>query len=303
LDKYFRRAFRKLTGRSLLRFSGVPDRDQVLNFLVEAVDPIYSIALREHLDLSEQRLSQEGGDEFISESRIAQKLCSEEFEELKKEIEKKFDDFRSKWAQRLTQDQLVPLLNQGGWILPSEKGFEFKIKGDAQDVKNFYYETLHFMTGDAEKLVVTVNSRVLHIQEKLTKIWHGDTVHNSVSKILPTLERGARERENAAIRKIRESMAPIALNRFSSGFVSKGRTRISPQIYPTAESLVRGISAKWNTAGVWENGFMAFMEDYADYARGICIQIQEWYQNKWMLYLRGFSRGQLDFFEAIKEAK
>ncbi len=42
----------------------------------------------------------------------------------------------------------------------------------------------------------------------------------------------------------------------------------------------------------------ALMAQYeAVKARGLTIQIIEWYQSKWALFLRGFSRGQLNLFE------
>ena len=51
----------------------------------------------------------------------------------------------------------------------------------------------------------------------------------------------------------------------------------------------------------YENGFLAFTDDFCDYARGLTLQVIDWYRDKWSLFLRGFNRGQLNLFETKGE--
>ena len=47
----------------------------------------------------------------------------------------------------------------------------------------------------------------------------------------------------------------------------------------------------WNPLGAYENAFLAYLDDFCDYTRGLAFLLGDWYHNKWSLYLRGFSRG------------
>ena len=42
-------------------------------------------------------------------------------------------------------------------------------------------------------------------------------------------------------------------------------------------------------------------KDFCDYAVGLCLLMAEWYRDKWSLFLRGFSRGQLDLFGSLQK--
>jgi hypothetical protein len=61
-------------------------------------------------------------------------------------------------------------------------------------------------------------------------------------------------------------------------------------------SCARNVGRLWDLNGAYENPFLAYTDDFCDYAAGLTLLIGRWYQEKWSLFLRGFSRGQLDLF-------
>jgi hypothetical protein len=87
----------------------------------------------------------------------------------------------------------------------------------------------------------------------------------------------------------------LAKKRFAAAFASKGPVRY----YSSAMSCARNVGRYWNPHYAYENCFLAFTDDFCDYAQGLTTQVIEWYQSKWSLFLRGFSRGQLNLFETV----
>jgi len=288
-----------MTGRSLLGVSGAPDRQAVLSFLSEGVDPAYCIALREHIDGSESDFLQAGPESSVSEAMNLQKACQKEFRALQLELKTAFQNFREKWAQRLETSVLAPQLRDNGWITQADGGFKLDLGTSRKDIRDFYYDTVHLMVGDAEKLVVTAHSRSAHLQQRLAKTWYAETIESPASKILPTLEAGLRGSENALMQKLRESLGNVAIHFFSEAFRLR-RTSRSFRVWKSEEAVVRNLGEHWNPAGIWPNGFRAYMEEFCDYASGISTEITDWYLDKWLLYLRGFSRGQLNLFAVTR---
>jgi hypothetical protein len=295
MDESFRRAFRRMTGRSLLGLGGVPDRKGVSDYLCSHIDPAYAVALKEHLQLSEGEQAIHA-KEYISEAPDTQKECIEEFRELKQEMRLKFREFKQKWSQRYTQVPLVELLDNNGRIVyvPGE-GYKIELEAGKKAVKDFYYETVHFMVGDAEKLVVTNHARLMFIQKKMSQLWYKESLSSSLTKVLPTLEAGLRSLEEEVMLSLRQSMSALALQYFSAAF-AKRRNNMSFNTFSTKEALARNIGVHWNPGGIWDTGFRGYLEDYSEYACGMCFQIMDWYMEKWFLFLRGFSCGQLNLF-------
>lgn len=293
MEESFRRAIRKLTGHSLLRFGTHPNRSRIEATMSQSMSVNWAIALFEHLDaVVKEPESAMGGPEMISFSSSAWKLADMEFPKLIEECRAKFEEFRHKWAQRYTTDEIHRMLLQGNWLEESDAGWTLACKGSKTEVNNLYLATIHLMIGDAEKLFVMVTSQVLHLQERLCKYWYEESAHDAVSKILPCMEASFRKREEAIVAELRATMAILAKEHFAEAFPARAKVKH----YSTSYGCVRAIGRSWDMNFAYENAFLAFLDDFCDYASGLCLLIEEWYRDKWALYLRGFSRGQLDLF-------
>lgn len=301
MDESFRRSYRRLTGKSLLGFSGTPNRSRVINFLAEKMHTAYAIALKEHLDQADEEQGS-GEYELISEAPKTQIECHEMFKMIRQEIEDDFKTFRAKWAQRYSVPNLLPKLRTNGRIISVDgEGYQLDVGKTKKEVNDFYYESIYYMVGDAEKLFVNLNSRIIRQQNRLTDLWYKESIDTPISKILPTIEAGLRECEIAVFKDIRFASAELAKEYFAIGF-KKRKDSTSFKIWKTEEMVIKNIGEVWNPSGVWDNGFRAFLEDYTDYVRGICLELLDWYQTKLFLYLRGFSKGQLDLFASQKNS-
>ncbi|MBQ3777852.1 MAG: hypothetical protein II835_07185 [Fibrobacter sp.] len=303
MEESFRRAIRKMTGTSV-RLSVRPDRSSMVASLSQSMMVTWSIALFEHLDaMMSNAESMVGASELISFSKSAWKLADSSFPQIIQDANALYDEFRAKWMQRFSTEEVLRLLLEGGDFLThdEEQGWALTVKTNKQDISAFYSATIHLLVSDAEPLFVRMHGRVMQLQEKLCKYWHGESAVDAVSKLLPCLETSLREKENALVLSLRSTLNSIAKKRFAAAFMGKGATRY----YASAAGCARNVGRFWNPHGAYENGFLAFTDDFCDYARGLTIQIIEWYQSKWALFLRGFSRGQLNLFEtpALYQAK
>jgi hypothetical protein len=236
-----------------------------------------------------------GGSEQISYSETAWKLCDAGFPQIMADANKLYDEFRAKWIQRFSTEEVMRLLLEGGDFLhhDEEKGWMLTVKNNKQDISAFYSATIHLLVSDAEPLFVRMHGRVMQLQEKLCKYWHSESAVDAVSKLLPCLESSLREKENTIVVSLRSSLNALAKKRFAAAFNTKG----APRYYSSAASCARNVGRFWNPHYAYENGFLAFTDDFCDYARGLTMHIIEWYRDKWLLFLRGFSRGQLNLFE------
>jgi len=281
-----------------MRLSARPDRPLMMATLSQSMMVTWSIALFEHLDaMINNRDEAVGGSELISFSETAWKLCDASFPQIKADANKLYDEFRAKWMQRFSTDEVLRLFLEGGDFLThdEEKGWTLTVKNNKQDISAFYSATIHLLVSDAEPLFVRMHGRVMQLQEKLCKYWHGESAVDAVSKLLPCLESSLREKENAMIVSLRMSLNQIAKKRFAAAFASKSQ----PRYYTSATSCARNVGRFWNPHYAYENCFLAFTDDFCDYARGLTLQIIDWYQSKWALFLRGFNRGQLNLFETM----
>ncbi|MBR5694057.1 MAG: hypothetical protein IKX42_10215 [Fibrobacter sp.] len=297
MQESFRRAIRKMTGTSV-RLNARPDRSMMMATISQSMMVTWSIALFEHLDaMLNNREEAVAGSEVISYSETAWKLCDTGFPQIVEAANKLYDEFRAKWMQRFSTDEVLRLLLEGGEFLThdEEKGWAFTVKNNKQDISAFYSATIHLLVSDAEPLFVRMHGRVAQLQEKLCKYWHSESAVDAVSKLLPCLEEGLREKENAMIVSLRQSLNQIAKKRFAAAFTAK----TPPRYYSTAAACARNVGRYWNPHYAYENGFLAFTDDFCDYARGLTLQVIEWYHDKWALFLRGFNRGQLNLFETL----
>ena len=262
----------------------------------------WSIALYEHLDALLNNLDPSvSKSEQISYSETAWKLADASFPQIIADANKLYDEFRAKWMQRFSTEEVLRLLLEGGDFLvhDEEKGWMLAVKNNKQDVNAFYSATIHLLVSDAEPLFVRMHGRVMQLQEKLCKYWHGESAVDAVSKLLPCLESSLREKENAMVVSLRSSLNVLAKKRFAAAFNTKAPARY----YRSAASCARNVGRFWNPHYAYENGFLAFTDDFCDYARNLTLHVIEWYHSKWSVFLRGFSRGQLNLFETTASAE
>jgi len=290
-----------MTGRSLIRLGARPERSQLTAELAQNMEPAWSIALSAHLEAAlDNPEATMAGSETISLSNDAWRAAQTEFPALADEFRVRFDEFRDKWLQRFSTEEITKLMQQGRWVTQDEQGgWTFALKGRTEkerekEARNLYYETAHLLVGDAQKLLVMMVSRALHLQDRLASVWHKESAVDAVSKVLPSLEASLREFEDKCIFDIRETLPTFAFNRFAMAFRSARASHVLRA--PTAQAAARQVGGLWNPIGAYENAFLAYLEDFCDYTRGLTLLVSEWYHNKWSLYLRGFSRGQLDLF-------
>ncbi len=295
MDSNFRKAFRQFTGQSIVDLKSFLPQKEVVEQLSHSMNNSFSIILREHIEQSRDQFTIES--EFISESDECLKYCQAEFKALDDEIVAKFVDFRSKWAQRLTAEVMLPILREGGWIEKTDKGYTLKVGHKSKEIKDFFLQTLHLMVGDSEKLLVTTYSRATNIQKNGAQLWYTNSITTPVTKILPTLEAGLRNIDQKIITNIRSSLYTLAQKKYVTGIQKQTK-----KYYSTEAALFNAIGNKsWNPLGLWDNGFRAFTEDYVDFCLGISLELSSWYRSKWEIFSRGFSQGQLDLFKAKKK--
>ncbi|PWJ61350.1 MULTISPECIES: hypothetical protein [unclassified Fibrobacter] len=297
----FRRSIRKMTGSSV-RLNVRPNRSSMVANLSQSMMVTWSIVLYEHLDaMLNDPTATVGSSELISYSDTAWKLADASFPQIIADANKLYDEFRTKWMQRFSTEEVTRLLLEGGDFLQhdEEKGWTLTVKNNKQDINAFYSATIHLLVSDAEPLFVRMHGRVMQLQEKLCKYWHGESAVDAVSKLLPSLEASLRDKENSMVVSLRSSLNALAKKRFAAAFATKG----SGHYYSSATSCARNVGRYWNPHYAYENGFLAFTDDFCDYARGLTIQVIEWYQSKWALFLRGFNRGQLNLFETVASPK
>ena len=132
MEEAFRRAIRKMTGASV-RLAVRPNRSAIVATLSQSMMVTWSIALFEHLDaMLNNPEANVGSSELISYSESAWKLCESGFPQIFKDCEKLYSEFRAKWIQRFSTDEVLRLLLEGGDFLvhDEEKGWALTVKNN-----------------------------------------------------------------------------------------------------------------------------------------------------------------------------
>ena len=138
MEEAFRRAIRKMTGASV-RLAVRPNRSAIVATLSQSMMVTWSIALFEHLDaMLNNPDANVGSSELISYSESAWKLCESGFPQIFKDCEKLYSEFRAKWIQRFSTDEVLRLLLEGGDFLvhDEEKGWALTVKNNKQDINH-----------------------------------------------------------------------------------------------------------------------------------------------------------------------
>jgi len=228
--------------------------------LAKCMDPASVIVLSEHLGLIAQASETFPHSEYVSQSKAAWLMANEGYLELECEFAGRLKEWRDKWQQRFDMENTAQAVASGAEAISKIANAKEK---ETQS-KNLYHSTAHLMVGDAQKHVVTLNSRAELLQEKLRKMWHKNCLADSFSKILPSMENAFQNHEETFFANIREAMPQYAIQEFYAAISLENRNAIL-------------------------NFYLSKMYSYVSkMSSALC----KFYSKKWALYAGGFRNRQ-----------
>jgi hypothetical protein len=229
------------------------------------MDPALVIVLSEHLGWVAEHPEDFPHSENISQSKPAWLMAHNGFLELKQKFEEKLDEWYSKWQQRFEMEGTAQVVARGAETIKNIKNPKDRERG----AKDLYLNTVHLMIGDAQKYVVTMNSRAELLQENIRKIWHKTCPGDSCSKILPSIENSFQNYEETFFSNIRSSF-------FED----------SPGI--ARQEFLETIMENDNCDLILNFYFSKIHRHVSKISSGLC----RFYSKKWAMYARGFSSRQ-----------
>lgn len=229
------------------------------------MDPASVIVLSEHLGLAAAHPEKFPHSENISQSRAAWLSAIGGFAEMERKFAAKLGEWREKWQQRFEIEGLAQIVAAGAQEIKKIKN----AKERERQAKVLYLNTVHLMIGDAQKHLITVNSRAELLQENIRKIWHKNSPDDSYSKILPSIESAFQNSEEAYFGSIRnaffedqkDSMPGIARQEFLEAIMASENCDLVLNFY--FSKILRQVSK-------------------------ISANMLKFYSKKWALYARGF---------------
>jgi hypothetical protein len=225
--------------------------------LAKRMDPASVTVLSEHLGLIAQSPGDFPHSGHVSQCEAAWLMANEGYLELEREFASRLSEWRNKWQQRFDMENTAEAVASGSEAIkkiPNAKERE-------RQSKNLYHSTAHLMAGDAQKHVITLNSRAELLQEKLRKTWHKNCLADSYSKLLPTMENAFQNYEETFFANIRESMPQYALQEFAAA-----------------------ISSNENCNSILNFYFLKIYRYVSKISSALC----KFYSKKWALYAGGF---------------
>ncbi len=206
-------------------------------------------------------------------------------DELRRDAQLKFAEFRERWAQRLAVEVLLPFLTRNQWFVDlPEGGTALAGKGDGKEAKMLYLQTLHDMASDCARQWGAVAGRWQALQAEFIAAWHKEAVSDNSTRILPVLEVAARQGEIEAWKSLR-----LSLGDFAEGSFTRAVERWEGRRFADSGSLVRDLAAPWRDVDAASNGFIGFMRALSRVAERLTLAMLDHYDRKWELYLRGFA--------------
>jgi len=233
--------------------------------LARNMDPALVIILSEHLGWVIKHPENLPHSENISQSRTAWLSALNGFAELEQKFAAKLDEWQEKWRQRFEIEGVSQMVATG-----ADEIKKIKIAKERERLaKILYLNTVHLMIGDAQKYLVTINSRAELFQENIRKIWHKNCPSDSYSKILPSLEGSFQNYEetffsdirNSFFEDQRDSVPSIAKQEFLEAIMANDDCNLILNFY--FSKIFRQVSK-------------------------ISANIFKFYSKKWALYARGF---------------
>jgi hypothetical protein len=214
------------------------------------MDPALVTVLSEHVGQAAEHPEDFPHSENISQSRAAWLMASDGFFELENEFASRLNEWQAKWLRRFEIEGTAQIVaSEAAQIKKAENAKEREKLS-----KNLYLSTVHLMAGDAQKHVVTLNSRAELLQEKVRKIWHKSCLGDSYSKILPSMENAFESYEETFFGSIRESLPRYAMQEFALAIMAKENcgsilnfyfSNIFRYVSKISSSMCRFYSKKW----------------------------------------------------------
>jgi hypothetical protein len=233
--------------------------------LAHKMDPASVIVLSEHLGWVAKHPETLPHSENISQSRAAWLYALNGFAELEQKFAVKLSEWREKWQQRFEIEGVAQIV-----AVEAEKIKKIKNAKDRErQAKILYLNTVHLMIGDAQKYLVTINSRAELLQENIRKIWHKNCPGDSYSKILPSIESSFQNYEETFFGNIRNS------------FFEDQKDSV-PGI--AKQEFLEAIMANENCNLILNFYFSSVFRQVSKISASLC----RFYSKKWALYARGF---------------
>jgi len=230
------------------------------------MDPALVIVLSEHLGWVAKHPDNFPHSESISQSRAAWLSALSGFAEMEQKFAAKLDEWREKWQQRFEIEKTAQIVADGAGEIKNAKN----AKERERLARALYLNTVHLMIGDAQKHLVTVNSRAELLQENIRKIWHKNCPSDSYSKILPSIESSFQNYEETYFNNIRYS------------FFEDQKDSV-PSI--ARQEFLEAIMANDNCNLILNFYFSKIFRQISKISANLC----KFYSKKWALYARGFS--------------
>ncbi|MDR2579747.1 MAG: hypothetical protein LBC85_01980 [Fibromonadaceae bacterium] len=229
--------------------------------LAKCMDPALVIVLSEHLSWVAEHPEDFPRSEHISQSEAAWHIASNGFLELENEFANRLTEWREKWQQRFETENVAQIVASGAETIKQITN----AKERERQSKNLYLGTVHLMIGDAQKHIVTLNSRAELLQEKVRKTWHKNCPNDSYSKILPSMENAFQNHEETFFSDVKESVPRYAMQEFAATINTKKESGLILNFY---------------------------LSKVYRYVSKTSINLCKFYSKKWALYARGFSSRQ-----------
>jgi len=221
------------------------------------MDPALVIVLSEHLGWTAKHPESFPHSENISQSHTAWLSALYGFAELEQKFAAKLEEWREKWQQRFEIEGVAQIVAAEAEEIKKIKN----AKDREQQARLLYLKTVHLMIGDAQKYLVTINSRAELLQENVRKIWHKNCPSDSYSKILPSLESSFQNYEEKFFEAQKDSVPDNARQEFLETIMANDNCNLILNFY-----------------------FSNIFRQVSKISAGIC----RFYSKKWALYARGF---------------
>jgi len=233
------------------------------------MDPALVIVLSEHLGWMAEHPEDFPHSENISQSKPVWLMAHNGFLELKQKFEERLDEWHSKWQQRFEIEGTAQIVAAGAEAIKNIKNS----KDRERRAKDLYLNTVHLMVGDAQKYLVTMNSRAELLQENIRKTWHKTCPGDSCSKILPSIEGAFQNYEEEFFTDIRNSFF-------------EDQKDSAPGI--ARREFLESIMVNDNCNQILNFYFLKIHS----YVSKVSFCLYRFYSKKWAMYARGFRNRQ-----------
>ncbi|MDR2733001.1 MAG: hypothetical protein LBB36_07280 [Fibromonadaceae bacterium] len=237
--------------------------------LARNMDPALVIVLSEHLGWVAEHPESVPHTENISQNNTAWLMAHSGYAELEQKFAERLDEWQAKWQQRFELEGTAKVVAMGAEAIREIKNS----KERERRVKELYLNTVHLMVGDAQKYVVTINSRAEFMQESIRKTWHKNCPADSYSKILPSIESSFQTYEETFFGDMRRTFF-------------EDQKDSAPGI--ARQEFLKTIMENDNCNLILNFYFSKIIRHVSKISAGLC----RFYSKKWALYARGFSSRQ-----------